>query len=223
MGARELRKAIYALTFSTVLFASLFALLLVVPVSQPTVLTNGYNSDKPCTPMSEVQASVTLPNGRHAYMVVIPTTISIQVQVFAPNGTQVAGGYVCDKTIVNSGLDNLATLIGNNGAAITLYMVASTATSVSGTDSSCPSALTTNGFTVQSILATYAHSAGTSTFTSYGLWTYTGTSVTVTDMCLTQSSSNAANGLIDETIVNGVTGYYLQTNYVFKETVTGTV
>lgn len=161
------------------------------------------------------------------YALLAPVTISWGVQVYDNHGNLVGSNFLYNKTIINKGLDQMSYIFGDSKAkALTgfVYMEASTATAVTATDTSCPSGLTTNGFTVYDTTANFARTNGSATtYTTFGTWTFTGTSTTVYLACLTASSTNAANFLADETLLNGATGYFLQTNYVLKLTLTVTV
>jgi hypothetical protein len=188
------------------------------------------NQSTPCVPLSISVPDVSQPGH---YLTIIPTTISYHVQIWNSTGSLVADSYICNKTIVNAGLDILASLIGQNKTGALNYMEVSTdSTTPAATDTSCPSAQTTNGFTLQNIQSTYSHTTGSSTFTEYGKWTYTGISlITIYKACLLQHSgawdgtgaSGAGNVMVDESLINGATGYALQQNYVFQLTVTVTV
>jgi hypothetical protein len=215
-----LKKASFAIaTISAFMLAIIFLGFIAIPLMTqgPQVVVGP--SSKPCVaPTAAVAYSDKA--GHHVYTFV-PATVSIQVQVFAPNGTQVEGGYVCNKLITNSGLAILAALIGDKSGTYPVWMTASNnnGSIVAGT-SVCPNPLTTNGFTVYDGSANYAYTSG-STYTAWASWTYTGVPhMSVSTQCLSDSSTNAASSLVDGTLVGP---YMLQTNYLYKTTVTITV
>lgn len=167
----------------------------------------------------------------NAYVVNARPTISWGVQIWNAQGQLVAQNYIYNKTVVNSGLTQMATFFGNTKAtSLTgfVYMITSNTTSVGATDTSCPLPNTSkHGLTIYDTTANYAYAgSGATTYTTYGTWTisYTGTyTITIYMACLTASSTNAATFLADETLLNGATGYVLQNGYVLKLSLTVTI
>jgi hypothetical protein len=109
--------------------------------------------------------------------------------------------YECNLLVVNNGLDILAQLTGNNKTGGASYMSATTTSVFAAADTTCAGEQTTQGFTRANVLASFAHTIGTSTYTLSKLWTYTGsTSTVIAGACLFEHSG-AFDGVQTPTVV----------------------
>jgi hypothetical protein len=207
------KRAIGALVVSAVLVVALglvyFASPSGGPVAGPT--------PNPCQPVS-----IQVPNSNGAgYELLWATTVSYHFFVKAPNGTVTQQGNICNKSLVNAGYDQLSKVLGDNATGGPVYLIASTDnTSPGASDTSCPGALTSTGFTVYNGMAHYKHTAGTSTYTLSAQWTSSDvTTITILKSCLTVHSSGGT--LVDETNnLNGGAGYVVQDGYIYNITAT---